>query len=70
MSRPPLSTSHQTAITFVFTVPSATLSPFGFRRAFVSAIRSAIADAQLDGRVDAPLAVEMFRALPIEEPRQ
>jgi hypothetical protein len=62
--------SRTTRITFVFEVPSATLSPFEFRRAFVSAIRDAIAGAQLDGRIDAPLAVEMFRALPTQEPRQ
>jgi hypothetical protein len=57
-------------ITFTFTVPSAALMPFQFRRAFVSAIRDAIARAQIEGRIDAPLAVEMFRALPIKEPRQ
>jgi hypothetical protein len=57
-------------VTFTFTVPPAGESTFLFRRAFVGAIRDAIAKKQIAGEIDAPLAVEMFRALPVEEPRQ
>jgi hypothetical protein len=58
------------APSLTFQIPPAGDSPFKFRRAFLTAIRDAIAKAQIAGDIDAPLAVECFRALPMAEPRQ
>jgi hypothetical protein len=49
-------------------IPPAAESQFLFRRAFLNAIRLAINEAQIAGTIDAPTAVECFKALPIMEP--
>jgi len=51
-----------------FTIPGPADSPFLFRRAFIAAIRSAIAAAQTAGVLDTDRAVACFKALPPADP--
>jgi hypothetical protein len=51
-----------------FTIPPPADSPFLFRRAFLEAIRSAISEAQILGEIDAAMALECFKALPVPPP--
>jgi hypothetical protein len=51
-----------------FTIPAPADSPFLFRRAFIAAIRSAIAAAQTAGEPDVDVAVACFKALPPADP--
>jgi hypothetical protein len=50
-----------------FELPAAGDSPFIFRRRFLGAIRDAIAHAQINGEVDAEIAVECFKSLPMPD---
>jgi hypothetical protein len=58
-------TDHEVQITFV--IPAA---GDGFRLALIQAIRAAIGAAHSAGDLDAPRAVESFRALAAEENRR
>jgi hypothetical protein len=57
-------------VAILFWVPVPGDRPSEFRRAFLIAIRDAIAKARFAGKLDGARAEECFRALPIEEPRQ
>lgn len=52
-------------VTFEIPPPA---DPFLFRRALLEAIRLAIGEAQVAGKIDAATAVACFRALPTPEP--
>ncbi len=54
--------------TIAVNMPAPAESPFLFRRAFLNAIRTAISQAQIDGRIDAATAVACNRALPPATP--
>jgi hypothetical protein len=45
-------------------IPSTSEQPFLFQRAFLGAIRKAIGEAQIAGKIDAATAVACNRALP------
>lgn len=56
------------AASITIEIPPLSDQPFIFRRAFLGAVRTAISQAQIAGRIDVELAVACFRALPIAEP--
>jgi hypothetical protein len=51
------------------TVPELGERPSEFRAKFIEAIRDAAAHAHFDGLLAAVVVEEIFRALPVEEPR-
>jgi hypothetical protein len=51
-------------ITVEIIIPPRGADPFQFRREFLRRIRAAVGQAQIDGELDAAIAVECFKALP------
>jgi hypothetical protein len=51
-----------------FEIPPRSDQPYLFRRDFVNAIRTAIGKAQIEGEIDAALAVECLKALLVASP--